>query len=87
VTKDSDTGCSETFRIRLPGAKMNDRFLKLYVAAQSILARTDGQSITEYAMAFSLIALGCVAGASAVAHGVNQTLIAMATTITTGVTR
>ena len=66
---------------------MNNLFLKLYLTSQSILGRNDGQNLTEYAMAFSLIALGCVAGASAVAHSVNQTLIAMATTITTGVAR
>lgn len=65
---------------------MNDLLLKTFVAAKSILVRNNGQNLTEYAMAFSLIALGCVAGLSAVAHGVNQTLISMATTITTGVT-
>lgn len=66
---------------------MNDFLLKLHVAVKSNLARVDAQSLTEYSMAFSLIALGCVAGLSAVAHGVNQTFIAMATTITTGVSR
>ena len=66
---------------------MNDLLLKLRVAVKSILGRANGQSLTEYCMAFSLIALGCVAGESAVAHSVNQTLIVMATTITTGVTR
>lgn len=66
---------------------MNDLFLKLHVAAESFRNCNDGQNLTEYAMAFSMIALGCVSGLSAVAHGVNQTLIAMATTITTGVAR
>jgi Flp pilus assembly pilin Flp len=65
---------------------MNDLFLKLYLSAKSILNCKDGQNLAEYAMTFSLIALGCVAGLSAVAHGINQTFIAVATTITTGVT-
>jgi len=66
---------------------MNDLQLKLLVAVKSILDRADGQDLTEYSMAFSLIALGCVAGLTAVAHSVNQTFIAMATTITTGIMR
>jgi Flp pilus assembly pilin Flp len=65
---------------------MKDLFLKLYLSARSVLDRMEGQNLAEYAMTFSLIALGCVAGMSAVAHSVNQTFIAMATTITTGVT-
>jgi len=67
--------------------EMDNLILRMYVMAQSILNCNDGQNLTEYAMAFSLIALGCVAGETAVAHSVNQTLIAMATTITTGVAR
>lgn len=66
---------------------MNDLFLNLYLATKSILGRKHGQSMTEYAMAVGLIALGCVAGESAVAHSVNQTFIVLATTITTGVAR
>ncbi len=65
---------------------MNDLLLKLIQSARSALKQCNGQNLAEYAMTFSLIALGCVTGLSAVAHGVNQTLIAMATTITTGVT-
>ena len=64
---------------------MNDLFLKLFVAMKSFLATKDGQGLTEYAMAVGLIAFGCVAGESAIAHGVNQTLVAVTTTITTGI--
>ena len=63
-------------------AKMNNLFLKLYAAAQTALAREHGQSMSEYALAFSLIALGCVAGQSAVASSINHTFIALATNIT-----
>ena len=65
--------------------KMNNLFLKLYQAAQSLSERENGQGITEYAMAFSVIALGTVAGESAVAQQINHTFIALANTITTGV--
>ncbi len=64
---------------------MGSLFQKLYVKAQAILDRQDGQSMSEYAMAVSLIALGCVAGETAVASSVNHTFIVLATTITTGI--
>lgn len=64
---------------------MNDLFLKLYLAAQSLLQREDGQGLTEYALAFTVIALGTVAGQSAIAQQVNHTFIAITTTITTAV--
>ena len=64
---------------------MNDLFLELYLAAQSSLERENGQGLTEYAMAFSVIALGTVAGQSAVAAKVNHTFIAVASTITTAI--
>lgn len=65
---------------------MNDLFLKLYVATRSRLASEDGQNMSEYALTVALIAFGVVAGESAIARGVNQTFIQIATTITTGVT-
>ncbi len=65
---------------------MNDLFLKLYVAIRARLTSADGQSMSEYALTVALIAFGVVAGESAIARGVNQTFIALATTITTGVT-
>ena len=64
---------------------MNSLFLKLYVKAQDLMYRQDGQSMSEYVMAVGLIALGAVAGETAIARSVNQTFIALATTITTGV--
>jgi Flp pilus assembly pilin Flp len=66
---------------------MNNLFLKLYQAAQSLRERENGQGVTEYAMAFSVIALGTVAGESAVAQQINHTFIALATTITAGIVR
>jgi Flp pilus assembly pilin Flp len=66
---------------------MQDRFLKLYVAAKAALAQSDGQSMTEYAMAVGLIAFGCIAGEAAIATNVNHVFVALATTITNGVLR
>jgi Flp pilus assembly pilin Flp len=68
-------------------SKMNNLLVKLYVAAQYLQERENGQGITEYAMAFAVIALGTVAGESAVAQQINHTFIALATTLTTGITQ
>jgi Flp pilus assembly pilin Flp len=64
---------------------MNNLFLKLHSAAQSFLQRENGQGLTEYALAFTVIALGTVAGQSAIAQQVNHTFIAITSTITTAV--
>ena len=64
---------------------MEHLFLKLHLAARAVLVSEAGQGLTEYAMAFSLIALGTVAGQSAVAQQVNHTFIAITTTITTNI--
>ena len=64
---------------------MNKLFHKLYLAAQSFLERKSGQGLTEYALAFTVIALGTVAGESAVAQQVNHTFVSIASTITTNI--
>ncbi|WP_109484858.1 Flp family type IVb pilin [Occallatibacter savannae] len=64
---------------------MNALVRKLHLVARSVLESEGGQSITEYAMAFSLIALGTVAGQSAVAQSVNHTFVAIASSLTTSV--
>ena len=64
---------------------MQDLILKLYLTAKSVLDRTDGQNMTEYAMAVGLIAFGCVAAEAAIATSVNRVLVATATTIVNGV--
>ena len=64
---------------------MKDLLNNLYRAAQSLLDRESGQGLTEYAMAFSLIALGTVAGQSAIAQQVNHTFVAITSTITTSI--
>ncbi|WP_348261275.1 hypothetical protein P8935_15880 [Telmatobacter sp. DSM 110680] len=66
---------------------MQDLIRKMYLTLQSLAERTEGQSMTEYAMAVGLIAFGCVAGEAAIATSVNHVFIALATTITNGVMR
>ena len=66
---------------------MQDLIRKMYVTIQSLADRTEGQSMTEYAMAVGLIAFGCIAGEAAVATNVNHIFVTLATTITNGVLR
>jgi Flp pilus assembly pilin Flp len=69
-----------------PGERtMNALLHKLYLATRSFIEQQAGQGLTEYAMAVSVIALGTVAGQSAIAEKVNHTFIAITTTITTGI--
>jgi Flp pilus assembly pilin Flp len=76
---------SPTRSIHDRGYRMQDLTLKLYLAAKFVLDRTEGQSMTEYAMAVGLIAFGCIAGEAAIATNVNHVFVALATTITNGV--
>jgi Flp pilus assembly pilin Flp len=64
---------------------MQDLILRLYFAAKTVLGRTDGQGMTEYAMAVGLIAFGCVAGEAAVATSVNRIFVSLSTVILNGV--
>ena len=64
---------------------MQDLVLKLHIAAAALLDRTDGQGMTEYAMAVGLIAFGCVAGEAAVATSVNRVFVSLSTVILNGV--
>lgn len=64
---------------------MQDLIRRLFSGAVSVLARGNGQSTTEYAMAVGLIALGCVAGEAAIATSVNQVFVVTANTILNGI--
>jgi len=64
---------------------MRDLFLKVCVATKSLADCNDGQGMTEYAMAASLVAFGCIAGESAIATSVNQVFVTMGTIISNGV--
>jgi pilus assembly protein Flp/PilA len=42
-------------------SKMNNLLLKLYVKAQDLVAREEGQDLVEYALLVALVALGSIA--------------------------
>jgi Flp pilus assembly pilin Flp len=74
-----------TGRIHDRGYRMQDLILKLNAVAKLVLDRTEGQGMTEYAMAVALIAFGCIAGEAAIATSVNHIFEALGTTILNGV--
>jgi pilus assembly protein Flp/PilA len=60
---------------------MNDMLLKLYVKFQGLMGREDGQDLVEYSLVVALIALGAVAGMSALASGINNAFNTISTTL------
>lgn len=66
---------------------MQDLILKLYATAKIVLDCTEGQGMTEYAMAVALIAFGCIAGEAAIATSVNHVFEVLGTTILNGVSQ
>jgi pilus assembly protein Flp/PilA len=60
---------------------MNDMLLKLCVTFQDLKNREDGQDLAEYALVVALIALGAVAGMSALASGINIAFNTISTTL------
>jgi pilus assembly protein Flp/PilA len=50
---------------------MNDLMLKMYVKAQDLMSREEGQDLVEYALVVALIAFGATAGMSSLATGLN----------------
>ena len=63
---------------------MQSLFMKLYSSVKRLLARSEAQKLTEYALAVAVIGLASVAGMRAVAIGVNHTLIAVTNAIILG---
>ncbi len=61
---------------------MQNLFLRMYVSARLLLQREEAQSVVDYALCFTVVALGTVAGMSAVANSVNHSLIAVSGTFT-----
>jgi Flp pilus assembly pilin Flp len=61
---------------------MQNLFLKIYVSARMLLQREEAQSLVDYALCFTIIALGTVAGMHAIASSINHSLIAVSGTFT-----
>jgi pilus assembly protein Flp/PilA len=51
--------------------QMNNLFLKMYVKAQDLMNREEGQDLVEYALLITLVALAAVAGVNKVASAIN----------------
>ncbi|MBS1802929.1 MAG: hypothetical protein JST28_06150 [Acidobacteria bacterium] len=64
---------------------MNTFIYRLYLAAHSLIDRNEGQGLTEYALAFTVIALGTVAGEQAVAQQVNHAFFSVTSAITANI--
>jgi pilus assembly protein Flp/PilA len=60
---------------------MNTMLLKMYVKFQDLMSRDEGQDLVEYALVVALIALGAVAGMSALAKGINNAFTTISTTL------
>lgn len=60
---------------------MNDLMLKMYVRAQDLMSRDEGQDLVEYALVVALIAFGATAGMSQLALGLNTAFKQISTTL------
>jgi pilus assembly protein Flp/PilA len=57
----------------------------LYLQAQTILERQEGQDLVEYALVVALIAFGAITGMGFLATGINNAFSGIATVLTTNV--
>jgi len=62
---------------------MNDLMLRMYVKAQDLMSREEGQDLVEYALVVALIAFGATAGMSSLATGLNTAFKGISTTLST----
>ena len=65
---------------------MNDLMLKMYVKAQDLMSREEGQDLVEYALVVALIAFGATAGMSSLAKGLNTAFQNISTVLGTYIT-
>jgi len=64
---------------------MKSQVLKFWEYVKENWTRENGQDLTEYALCFSMIALGSVAGMDALATGLDHTFTTVATTLTNSI--
>jgi Flp pilus assembly pilin Flp len=58
-----------------------DLLLKVYVKAQNLRNREEGQSLVEYALLITLVSLAAVAGVNSVASAINTVFSNISTTL------
>lgn len=60
---------------------MNDLMLKMYINAKNFIEREEGQDLVEYALVVAIVALGAVAGMSALATEINKAFNTISSTL------
>ena len=65
--------------------EMNNKLMKLYLVAKSLIEREEGQDLVEYALVVALIAFGAITGMGYLATGLNHAFSNIASTLTTNV--
>ncbi len=60
---------------------MNDLMLKMYVNLKNLVEREEGQDLVEYALVVAIVALGAVAGMSALATEINTAFNSVSSTL------
>ena len=60
---------------------MNDLMLKMYINVKNFVEREEGQDLVEYALVVALIALGAIAGMTALAAEINSAFDTVSTTL------
>ena len=58
----------------------------VYMYLDGFVAREDGQDLVEYALVFSVIAFGAVAGMSGLASAINDAFTTVANTLSSSIT-
>ena len=62
---------------------MNTLFLKMYIKAQDLMHRDEGQDLVEYALLVALISLGAIATIGGITTQVKNIFISISTTLAT----
>lgn len=62
---------------------MNTLFLKMYIKAQDLMHRDEGQDLVEYALLVALISLGAIVSVGGIAKQVTAIFTSISTTLAT----
>lgn len=65
---------------------MNTMLIKLYLKAQDLIERQEGQDLVEYALLIALIAFGATAGMGKLATGISTAFSNISVQLSTSIT-
>jgi pilus assembly protein Flp/PilA len=65
--------------------EMNNKLMKLYLVAKSLIEREEGQDLVEYALVVALIAFGAITGMGYLSTGLNHAFSGISSTLTSNV--